>query len=137
VRSRSRHGEQLSHHLAGGEIKLQQCEACDRVQYPPAEVCRQCLSDKLNWQTKSPSGRVIACVEVHRSYADDFAEGGPWWVASVSLGPGIVSYAHTLNHLAADTAVELVAIQDRLQDGVLGAVESLDQLPALQARFDK
>ena len=55
----------------------------------------------------------------------------------MSLAPGVVSYAHTLNHLAADTTVKLVAIQDRLKDGVLGAVASLDQVSALQARFDK
>lgn len=137
MRSRSTNGQFLSSKLAKGELTLQQCQDCSRMQYPPAEVCRQCLSDRLSWSAEPSSGIVIACVEVHRSYADDFAEGGPWWVASVTLAPGVTCYAHTANYLCAGTTVELVAIRDRLQDGVIGAVEKQGQKSMLQAKFDR
>ena len=114
---------------------MQRCGECDRLQYPPAEVCRQCLSDDLHWQQDIPRGKVIGCVAVHRSYADDFANDGPWWVASVSLGSGVVCYTHTLDYLSAGSEVHLVAIKDRLGDGVLGSVQEINDHAALQAKF--
>jgi len=137
MRSRSRNGQQLSESLANGKLTVQQCDACSRIQYPPAEVCRSCLSDKLSWHGELTDGKVIACVAVHRSYADDFADGGPWFIASVAIAPGITCYAHTANYLEADTTVQLVPIVDRLNDGVLGAVRNLEEKPNLQARFER
>ena len=137
MRSRSKNGQRLSASLADGKLTVQQCDACSRIQYPPAEVCRNCLSDQLSWTGELAKGKVVACVAVHRSYADDFAEGGPWWIASVAIDPGVTCYAHAESYLKAGTEVHLVPIVDRLNDGVLGVVTTLDQKPSLQAKFDR
>lgn len=135
MRARSLIGQAFSQRLNDGGLQVQRCAECQAIQYPPAEVCRQCLSDNLDWHREVPTATVIACVAVHRSYAADFAENGPWWVASVSLGGGVVCYTHAIDYLPAGTRVHLVAIKDRLGDGVLGSVISLDEQSALQAKF--
>ena len=135
MRARSPQGQVFSQRLNDGGLQFQHCKECRAIQYPPAEICRRCLSDELDWQSGAPSATVIACVAVHRSYAADFADGGPWWVASVSLDDGVVCYTHALDYLPAGSSVHLVAIEDRLGDGVLGCVVSLDEQSALQAKF--
>lgn len=136
MRARSLQGQAFSQRLSKHGLSMQACEDCGRLQYPPQAFCRACLSINLAWQDKLPKATVIAAVAVHRSYADDFNQGGPWWVASVSLGPGINCYAHTLGPLPADSEVHLVALNDRLGDGVLGAVVTLDDESALQGKFN-
>ena len=135
MRARSLQGHEFSRRLSDGQVDFQHCGECGRIQYPPAELCRECLSSNLAWGSRAPDGKVVACVAVHRSYAEDFAQDGPWWVASVSLRPGIVCYAHVLEYLPAGRKVSLVAIKDRLGDGVLGAVTEQNEQAALQARF--
>lgn len=139
MRSRSPSGQQFEHRLksscGASLLSWQYCRQCERLQYPPAEICRECLSDEIIWREREISGKVVSCVAVHRSYADDFSEGGPWWVASVALATGVVCYAHALHQLAAGTAVLIVAVEDRLGEGVLAALETPADRDELQRRF--
>jgi len=50
---RSPQGIKLDEHAVDGELTLQQCSACQTVQYPPRELCRNCLGDELNWSAVS------------------------------------------------------------------------------------
>ena len=135
MRSRSTHGRMFSARLADGKLGFQCCEECGGLQYPPAEICRRCLSDQFTWRTGEFHGEIVASVQVHRSYAEDFKDGGPWWVASVKLDDGPVCYAHALGRLAKGTRVQLIALRDRLGDGVIGVVTHTDETRDLQARF--
>lgn len=122
--------------LAAGALEMQVCAACAHVQYPPAECCRHCLGDALTFAPVDPAATVIATTRVHRSYRDDFASGGPWPVASIRLASGATVFAHVLEPIAGDTPVTLVALTDKLGEGVFGAIRAPHEFTALQARFE-
>lgn len=130
-------GAQLSAVLATGRLELPCCSSCGAIQYPPAEICRQCLAGVVELAPADPNGSVIASAAVHRSYAMDFADGGPWFVASIKLAAGPIVFAHVLELLDGGTVVMLVALTDGLGDGVLGAVREAGEQGALQARFNR
>lgn len=136
-RARTPSGAALSVRLADGRLELQCCTACGATQYPPAELCRRCLGDTLVFTPLDAHGTVIASALVHRSLADDFAIGGPWPIASVRLDAGPIVFAHLAAALPANERVQLVALRDRLGDGVLGAVRNAAQRAALLARFEE
>ncbi|MGR8946617.1 MAG: Zn-ribbon domain-containing OB-fold protein [Gammaproteobacteria bacterium] len=137
MRARSHKGEEFCRRLSAGQLQFQRCNACQRLQYPPAEICRECLSAELAWSDQLPAARVIACVAVHHCYAEDFVEGGPWWVASVTLAPGVTCYAHALAYLPAGTEVTLAPVLDRLGDGVLAALKHSSEREQIQSRFSQ
>ncbi len=122
--------------LTAGNVDMQVCAACAHVQYPPAECCRHCLGDELVFTSVDPAATVIATTIVHRSYRDDFTTGGPWPVASVRLATGATVFAHVSEVIAPGTPVTLVALTDKLREGVFGAVRAPHELAALQARFE-
>ncbi len=135
ARPRSRPGAALCAALRDGELALQVCTQCRVTQYPPAEVCRRCLGDVFDATPRDVSAVVVASAAVHRSFAGDFADGGPWPVASVRLDDGAVAFVHVADALAAGTRVRLVPLTDRLGDGVLGAVRDENDVSTLNARF--
>ena len=135
MRPRSYQGEEFCRRLTKGHLQFQRCEECNRLQYPPAEVCRGCLNAALRWDDFDQLACVVACVEVHRCYAEDFAEGGPWWVASVSVAPGVICYAHAMEYLPHGTEVTLVPVLDSLGDGVLAALTDVKQAKQLQLKL--
>jgi len=73
-----------------GKLVLQHCEHCTEVQYPPREICRNCLSDNLHWRATSNSGTVLSAVELHRSLEPYFQARTPWMLGSVKLDCGQV-----------------------------------------------
>jgi uncharacterized OB-fold protein len=122
--------------LAAGRLELQRCAACAAVQYPPAEVCLTCLGDELSVARFDARGVIIAAARVHRSYRADFS-GAEWPVASVKLDAGPVVLAHVADVIRAGTGVRLVALTDRLGDGVFGAVRDDEDLTHLQTRMSR
>ncbi|MFT4562329.1 MAG: putative OB-fold protein [Gammaproteobacteria bacterium] len=136
-RPRSPAGEKLSLTLIDGRLELPTCQRCSAVQYPPSEICRQCLSDALELTAFDPAGCVVACVLVRNSLAQDFDGNSPWPIVSVKISAGPIVFAHTLKFLEHDTAVTLVPLVDAVGDGVFGALTDPDDSDLLQARFDK
>lgn len=132
---RTRLGSELSELLVLNRLELQVCQVCKAVQYPPAEICRGCLRDELSFAPIEVRATVIASAIVHHSHRADFAVGGPWSIASVRLGSGAVAFAHILSPLACGENVELIALTDRLGDGVLGAISNESERAKLQAKF--
>lgn len=52
-----------------GLLALQHCAACVRVQYPPGELCRTCLSPDLDWTLADQvAGHVLATCVSHHSF---------------------------------------------------------------------
>ncbi len=88
----SRAAAMLAMDAAAGErrIALQHCEACGAGQFPPREVCRVCLSDRLAWRVADAvGGELLARTLVCHSF-EPSAEG-PREVGLVRLGPGMVA----------------------------------------------
>ena len=90
---RSPQGSKLDEHAVEGELTLQQCGACQTVQYPSRELCRHCLADELNWAAVSRGGDLLAYSELQHSLEPFFQEQLPWPLASVKLDCGPVVLA--------------------------------------------
>lgn len=136
-RPRTRAGAAVSSALAAGRLELPRCGSCGAVQYPPQEFCRECLDGEPVLAPCNPRATVIASAAVNRSYAADFADGGPWFVASVKMDAGPIAFVHVGELLEGGAKVQLVPLVDRLGDGVLGAVHDENEHEALRARFGK
>jgi uncharacterized OB-fold protein len=115
-------------------LSLQHCTACGCVQYPPREVCQQCLQGELLWQDTNTSGTLLNRVAVHHSISDYFnrkIEESPWPIASVKLDCGAIVYAHlalqsfateNIGEVAPGTAVQVFSQADCSGNEVLVAV---------------
>lgn len=75
-----------------GELRLQQCDQCERWQFYPRCICMHCGSISLTWRVASGRAELLSFSVVHRSYGE-FATKVPYVVALVQLneGPNMVS----------------------------------------------
>ena len=78
--------------LENGELRLRSCNACDRVYFPPGNVCPHCSSKDVDWS--AASGRATLYSYVINEHADArWGFDGPMSVAMVLLeeGPSLLS----------------------------------------------
>ncbi|TEA76888.1 SDR family NAD(P)-dependent oxidoreductase [Allopusillimonas ginsengisoli] len=94
--ARSRRALGLTAAAALGRFELQVCQACSAVQYPPREVCHDCLSDALRWQAVDATGRLLATTVLSHSNDLYFRERLPWRIGTVQMraGPSVVAHVH-------------------------------------------
>ena len=94
--ARSRRALGLTAAAAQGEFKLQVCQSCSAVQYPPREVCHECLSEQLQWSPVDPRGTLLAGTTLDHSNDMYFRERLPWRVGTVIMnaGPSVVAHIH-------------------------------------------
>ena len=71
-----------------GELRLQRCAACERIQFPPRRYCAGCLSDDLAWERASGRGQVRSYTIVRVPMSPAFAADVPYAVALVELPEG-------------------------------------------------
>src|ERR1700722_1399322 len=127
--ARSRAALGLTAAAAVGQFKLQVCGACGAVQYPPREVCSQCLSGALHWREQSGTGELIAETTVHHSNDLYFRELLPWRLGLVRLDAGPTAVVHL--HGGCSAAPSRVRVGARLEksgQGVLMAFP-IDEVP--------
>ncbi len=96
--NRSREAQGLAAMATSGRFALQVCNHCTKVQYPPRQVCSECLSDQLAWQDVSTGGKLLAETTLQHSNDVYFRDRLPWRLGIVvaDAGPSIVA------HLAED-----------------------------------
>jgi uncharacterized OB-fold protein len=70
------------------ELRLQKCDGCGHVWYPPSALCPQCWSRKFTWKRLSGRGQVNSWVIFHQSYFKGFDGELPYNVAEVELDEG-------------------------------------------------
>lgn len=70
------------------ELKMQRCDSCQKVWYPPSPFCPRCWSRKFTWSKLSGRGRVSSWVVFHQAYFKGFAGEIPYNVAEVELDEG-------------------------------------------------
>ena len=92
--ARSRYALGLLRGAAQGQFELQECRDCGRVQYPPREVCRRCLSDRLVWKPQSGEGELISETLLRHSLELYFRERVPWRAGLVRLAGDVTVVAH-------------------------------------------
>lgn len=80
-------------------LVLQTCEHCLAVQYPPREVCRECLSHQIAWRPVEIGGTLMSRVALAHSLNDFFQRRLPWVIGSIKLDCGPLVMAHIANDL--------------------------------------
>ena len=71
-----------------GELRLQRCDACGQVQFPPRRYCSGCLSDGLTWERASGRGNVRSWTVVTLPNSPAFLADVPYVVALIELAEG-------------------------------------------------
>jgi uncharacterized OB-fold protein len=74
--------------LKNRELRLQKCDGCSHVWYPPSPLCPRCWSRKYSWSRLSGRGRVNSWVVFHQSYFHGYDDELPYNVAEVELEEG-------------------------------------------------
>ena len=115
-------GYALAENQQQDALVLQQCENCKTVQYPPREVCKQCLSDALTWQPVDNQGELLVSNNLHNSLEPYYQAQMPWQLASVKLDIGPVVLVHNATSSRAGDRVRVVAEQDA-QGNLLLAIQ--------------
>lgn len=118
--ARTHLGTAMTTATAAGSLCLQCCEQCGTVQYPPREVCSNCLSGELSWREVNPAGTVLASSELHHALEPWFKERTPWLMGSIKLDCGPVVLAHLTDQVAvAGSPVWVLGIKDTSGQAVL------------------
>lgn len=104
------------------EFKLQTCATCNAVQYPPRQLCHQCLSPELPWVAQPDGGTLLAETTLHHSNDVYFRERLPWRLGLVRLdcGPSVV--AHVMEDCAPGGRVRMSIKLDRSSRAVMLAM---------------
>ena len=73
---------------AAGELRLQHCQDCAQVQFPPRRLCSGCFSPNVEWRVASGAATVVSWSEVVRAGAPGFEDEVPFVSAFVRLQEG-------------------------------------------------
>jgi uncharacterized OB-fold protein len=71
-----------------GELRVQRCDACGHLRFPPAVVCPKCLAAAHAWVALSGRGTIYSFIVVHRPQHPAFFADAPYNVAIVELEEG-------------------------------------------------
>ena len=104
------------------ELTLQCCGQCQRVNYPPRELCGHCLADSLQWQRVDDTGVVQSVAQLHYSLEQEYADHLPWAVGSIKLSCGPVVLAHLQPDIICGATVKLKLVQDQAANRMLVAI---------------
>lgn len=122
--ARGRLALRLTAAAALGRFRLPVCDACGAVQYPPREICRDCLGEELTWRDITPGGTIQSVTVLAHSLSEYFKTTLPLYVASIRLDAGSVAVAHLADPaLGPGDRVRVFARLDRSGQGVLGAID--------------
>lgn len=70
------------------ELRIQRCNECGRMRFPPSPTCANCLSDAAEWVRASGKGKVWSWVEFYQPYFRQVATELPYAVVMVELEEG-------------------------------------------------
>jgi uncharacterized protein len=71
-----------------GQIRLQRCDACGYLRFPPARICPECLAAQSRWTELRPSGKLYSFATYRRAFDKRFERHLPYTVAYVELDDG-------------------------------------------------
>lgn len=69
-----------------GELRIQRCDACSHLSWPPVESCEACGRADLTWERLSGRGKVVSWCTFERSYYPEIEV--PWDAILVELDEG-------------------------------------------------
>jgi uncharacterized OB-fold protein len=129
--------EKVTEAAKNNEFILQVCGHCKVIQYPPRELCMDCLHDELVWENVSPKGELISHTSLGASTNTFFRDHLPRQLALVKLDCGPVIFAH----LAYDEAktgqrISILNRCDMSGEGVFVAIVELVDEPLQLKQLD-
>jgi uncharacterized OB-fold protein len=77
------------------ELRMQQCDACGELRFPPAPVCPRCLSPECTWTPLSGKGAVLGWTVFHRQYFPELPV--PYTVIAVETDEGPIVMGNWVN----------------------------------------
>lgn len=91
--------------LRAGELRIQQCTACDTLRHSPQPQCPKCRSADYEWALMSGRGTVYSYVVTHQATNAAFRDKTPFATVLVELDEG-PRMASNLTDVAPD-AIEI------------------------------
>ena|SRR6202158_4243697 len=80
-----------------GELRMQRCDDCEHVRFPPSLLCARCLSEKSEWVQLCGRGTVYSWIVVHQSQHPAFNADTPYNVTIVQLDEGPRLHTHLVD----------------------------------------
>ena len=79
--------ENLSYfrYCSEGEFRLQSCQSCQLLRYPPTTACPWCGHGEAQWQAVEPKGTIYSYAEVHHAIQPEFKDHLPYLILVVEL----------------------------------------------------
>ena len=130
---RSREAQGLTAAAAEGRFALQRCGDCGRIQYPPRQLCGECLSGSLAWRDVPDGGTLLAGTTLHHSNDVYFRERLPWRLGLVRLDCGPAIVAHVMEDCRVGGRVRTSVRLDRSGRAVMLAMPPGEDTPNLDA----
>jgi uncharacterized OB-fold protein len=93
--------------FTSGELRLQHCQSCSRVQFPPEDVCRACGSFELGAKTCAGSGAIESVAVIHHAVHPALRSRVPYAVVLVALddAPHVRLLGNVLNRPPDEIAI--------------------------------
>jgi len=70
------------------ELRMQKCQSCGHVRFPPSVICPRCWSLKHEWIKLSGRGQVWSWVIFHQAFYPGYADDVPYNTAIIELAEG-------------------------------------------------
>jgi uncharacterized OB-fold protein len=106
--------------FTSGELRLQRCQRCERVQFPPEDVCRACGSLEIGAQTCAGRGVVESVAVVHHAVHPALKSRVPYAVVLVALddAPHVRLLGNVLNRSPGEIAIgaRVTAVFEEVKD---------------------
>ena len=75
--------------LAAGELLIQHCRACDRLNMYPRHACPHCQSDDLGWRQAAGTGTLTSVTVLRAGGPEGFEHEIPYALGVVRLDEGV------------------------------------------------
>jgi uncharacterized protein len=73
-------------YCGAGELRIQRCDACRHLSWPPTEACEKCGRAELTWEAMSGRGTLVSWCTFERRYYPELDV--PWDTILVELEEG-------------------------------------------------
>jgi uncharacterized OB-fold protein len=90
------------------EIRVQRCDTCGHMQFPPEELCKACHAWDPGWAAVSPAGTLVSWSRIWHPVHPALAQRGPYMAVVVSLdeAPHIRVVGNLLGDVDADPPID-------------------------------
>lgn len=105
-------------------IVCKQCKVCQAICYSTDSLCRECLSERLDWKRDLNNAQLQSFTHLYVSFNDFYRESTPWSIGLVDHTNGLRFYVFLVGEIGHNGAeVMLFTAPDMTGQAVLIAIE--------------